>query len=60
MFVHPNKINFIFQVKYGVDLHAVYRFGRDRLMRALNRVSSWATAVMAGGSVRRPRPEDNI
>lgn len=35
MFVHPSRINFALQVKHGIDLHAVYRFLRDRVGRAL-------------------------
>ncbi|HUA15090.1 MAG TPA: polysaccharide deacetylase family protein [Verrucomicrobiae bacterium] len=37
MFVHPSRINFALQVKYGIDAHAVYRFMQDRgrkLLRA--------------------------
>ena len=33
MFVHPSRVNFSLQVKYGVDLHAVHRFVRNRIKR---------------------------
>ena len=38
MFVHPSRINFALQVKYGIDLHAVYRFALDRSGRLLRKV----------------------
>jgi peptidoglycan/xylan/chitin deacetylase (PgdA/CDA1 family) len=38
MFVHPSRINFAFQVKYGIDLHAVYRFALDRSGRVLRKM----------------------
>jgi len=38
MFVHPSRINFALQVKYGIDLHAVYRFALDRTRRLLRKV----------------------
>ncbi len=34
MFVHPSRTNFVLQVNYGIDLHAVYRFALDRSGRA--------------------------
>jgi peptidoglycan/xylan/chitin deacetylase (PgdA/CDA1 family) len=37
MFVHPSRINFALQVKYGIDLHAVYRFAIDRLGRIVRK-----------------------
>jgi peptidoglycan/xylan/chitin deacetylase (PgdA/CDA1 family) len=38
MFVHPSRINFALQVKYGIDLHAVYRFAMDRSGHALRKL----------------------
>jgi peptidoglycan/xylan/chitin deacetylase (PgdA/CDA1 family) len=38
MFVHSSRINFALQVKYGIDLHAVYRFALDRSGRLLRKV----------------------
>ncbi|HUK24894.1 MAG TPA: polysaccharide deacetylase family protein [Terriglobales bacterium] len=33
MFVHPSRFNFALQVKYGVDLHALWRFIPERAHR---------------------------
>ncbi len=38
MFVHSSRINFALQVKYGIDLHAVYRFTLDRSTRVFRKV----------------------
>jgi peptidoglycan/xylan/chitin deacetylase (PgdA/CDA1 family) len=40
MFVHSSRINFVLQVKYGIDPHAVSRFLRDRLGPAFVRLLS--------------------
>ncbi len=37
MFVHSNRINFVLQVKYGIDPHAVWRFALDRTGRVLRK-----------------------
>jgi peptidoglycan/xylan/chitin deacetylase (PgdA/CDA1 family) len=38
MFVHPSRVNFALQVKYGIDLHAVWRFAVDRSGRLLRKL----------------------
>jgi peptidoglycan/xylan/chitin deacetylase (PgdA/CDA1 family) len=37
MFVHSSRINFVLQVKYGIDLHAVWRFALNRSGRILQK-----------------------
>jgi len=37
MFVHSSRTNFALQVKYGIDLHAVYRFALDRITRVFRK-----------------------
>jgi peptidoglycan/xylan/chitin deacetylase (PgdA/CDA1 family) len=56
MFVHPSRINFALQVKYGVDLHAVYRFALDRSGRLLRKVLPLParTAPLTGQAAARP------
>lgn len=38
MFVHRSRLNFALQVKFGVDLYAIYRFFPDRLHTLWRRV----------------------
>jgi peptidoglycan/xylan/chitin deacetylase (PgdA/CDA1 family) len=46
MFVHRNPINFVLQVKYGLDLHAIYRFACDRAGRVFRRL--WPSRERSG------------
>jgi peptidoglycan/xylan/chitin deacetylase (PgdA/CDA1 family) len=38
MFVHRSRVNFALQVKYGIDLHAVWRFAVDRSGRMWRKI----------------------
>lgn len=56
MFVHPSRINFALQVKYGIDLHAVYRFALDRSGRLLRKLLplSGRSAPLTGQAAAGP------
>jgi len=56
MFVHPSRVNFALQVKYGIDLQAVWRFALNRSGRMLRkflpgRTDRTATQVVEAAQV---------